>query len=445
MSIRDLPELQALDTRRHLIRIPPQLDIPMTSRVQALVDTPGFRRLAKISQLGLVSLVYPAANHTRFEHSLGTYRLAIVYLKQLSQQPRFLESISPQQAETLIAAALLHDIGHWPFCHPLEDLALEGLPSHEASAQAYITADPIAQILRDEWNIEPADLASLLSAPATSKSGSLLASILSGPIDIDKMDYLERDSLHAGVPYGNHFDQPRLIGSLCLNQEGNGLAVTEKGRTAAELMVFARYVMFSEVYWHHAVRSATAMLQRAFYELRDTLELECLFHMTEEPFIAELMKAADDHSCQELLTGLFGPRRRLYKRLLELSYFQEHSLYQQLARRPYPWLVTCGNALAELITRHTPHTTEPHQLLFDAPPTKLEVEFNVDVFYQKEDCYRTLQEVSPVVKALAHAQFDDYVKRVRLFVAPELLANGLDAPTVWSLLPKAIETADAKT
>ncbi len=77
--------------------------------------------------------------------------------------------------------------------------------------------------------------------------------MLSGPIDIDKMDYLFRDSLHAGVPYGRHFDQQRLLGSLSLNQAGDGLAVTDKGKTAAELMVFARYVMFSEVYWHHGV------------------------------------------------------------------------------------------------------------------------------------------------------------------------------------------------
>ena len=85
------------------------------------------------------------------------------------------------------------------------------------------------------------------------KSGS----ILSGPIDIDKMDYLDRDSLHAGVPYGRNFDRNRLIQSLLVNGNGDGLAISSKGKTAAELMVFARYVMFSEVYWHHTVRSAT--------------------------------------------------------------------------------------------------------------------------------------------------------------------------------------------
>ena len=106
--------------------------------------------------------------------------------------------------------------------------------------------------MRDEWGVKPRDVVALLSEKPRDRCGRLLRSMLSGPIDIDKMDYLDRDSLHAGVPYGRNFDQPRLIGSLCLNEAGDGLAITEKGKTAAEMMVFARYVMFSEVYWHHA-------------------------------------------------------------------------------------------------------------------------------------------------------------------------------------------------
>ncbi|MFP6619089.1 MAG: metal-dependent phosphohydrolase, partial [Pirellulaceae bacterium] len=82
------------------------------------------------------------------------------------------------------------------------------------------------------------EVTALLSSPAEDDTQQLLRSILSGPIDIDKMDYLERDSLHAGVPYGNNFDQQRLIGNLCVNEAGDGLAVSDKGRTAAELMVF---------------------------------------------------------------------------------------------------------------------------------------------------------------------------------------------------------------
>ena len=91
----------------------------------------------------------------------------------------------------------------------------------------------------------------------------LVRSILSGPIDVDKMDYLDRDSLHAGVPYGRNFDKNRLMQSLLVNRAGDGLAINYKGQTAAELMVFARYVMFSEGYWPHAVRSATTTFARA--------------------------------------------------------------------------------------------------------------------------------------------------------------------------------------
>src|SRR3954454_22534620 len=117
-SIADIPEIRELDTRRNLIRIPDQIDVPLTRRVRQLIDTPEFRRLANISQLGLVSLVYPAANHTRFEHSLGVYRLALLYLDRLSDDPRFVAAVPPEAAEQFIVAALLHDLGHWPFCHP---------------------------------------------------------------------------------------------------------------------------------------------------------------------------------------------------------------------------------------------------------------------------------------------------------------------------------------
>ena len=263
-SILDIPEVAALDARRSLIRIPPEIDVPLTRRVRQVIDTADFHRLARISQLGLVSLVYPAAHHTRFEHSLGVFRLGLLYLKRLAHDERFQAAISPENAEIFLAAALLHDLGHWPFCHPIEDIELPGVPSHELFANSFLLEGEIGDVLRHDWNVQPREVVALLSDKPRDAASRILASMLSGPIDIDKMDYLFRDSLHAGVPYGRHFDQQRLLGSLCLNAAGDGLAISDKGRTAAELMVFARYVMFSEVYWHHGVRAATAMFQRAF-------------------------------------------------------------------------------------------------------------------------------------------------------------------------------------
>jgi HD superfamily phosphohydrolase len=399
--------------------------VPLTDRVRLLLDAPEMRRLARISQLGLVGLVYPGACHSRLEHSLGVYRNALLYLKQLAGDERFAAQIRREDAETFLAAALLHDLGHWPFCHAIEDIALPGVPTHELFANSFLLEGEIADILRDEWNVQPRDVTALLSEKPRDTRQRILRSLLSGPIDIDKMDYLARDSLHAGVPYGRNFDQQRLIGSLCLNQAGDGLAISHKGRTAAEMLVFARYVMFSEVYWHHAVRSATAMLQRAFYSLHSggQLDLDQLFRLPESAFIQHLLDISVKSPAAELLAGLFGPTRRLYKRLAEFSHFQNRTWYERIARQPYPWLVQCSEAFAAVASRALGRRIAPHEVLFDAPPQRREVEFDVEVHFPKENCYRRLAEVSPAIHTLATRQFDDYVKRVRIFTPRDLAAD----------------------
>lgn len=424
-----------------MVRIPPELDVPLTPRIRQLVDSAEFHRLAKISQLGLVGLVYPAANHTRFEHSLGVYRMALRYLDRLSDDERFAAAVSPQAAERFVVAALLHDLGHWPFCHPIEDLRLRQTPTHELFANSFLLEGELADLLRDEWDLPPREIVDLLSGKPRDRCDRLLRSMLSGPIDVDKMDYLMRDSLHAGVPYGRNFDQPRLIQSLCLNEAGDGLAITDKGKTAAEMMVFARYVMFSEVYWHHAVRSATAMLQRAFFALHPHLDLDALFRLTEQPLIDALRAAAGDGPASDLLDGLFGPTRRLYKRVAQYSLFQSPEMYKRLARRPYEWLVRCAEKLATIASSALGRVVAPHEILFDAPPVRREVEFQIEVFYSKENCYRQLGDVSPVVKTLAAQQFDDYVKRVRVFAHPRVAADLRSVRNLADLIAEAIDLA----
>jgi HD superfamily phosphohydrolase len=440
-AIRELPEIAGLDGRQGMLRIPAELDVPMTDRVRAIIDSGEFRRLARISQLGLVGLVYPAAIHTRFEHSLGVYRLALLFLRQLSYDPRFQAAISETDAELLIVAALLHDLGHWPFCHPIEDMRLPSVPQHELFANSFLLEGEIADTLRDDWNIAPRDVVALLSGKPRDAKSRLLASMLSGPIDIDKMDYLARDSLHAGVPYGRNFDQGRLIGSLCLNAQGNGLAITDKGKTAAEMMVFARYVMFSEVYWHHGVRAATAMLQRAFYLVHGQVDLDALFRLTEGPMIAAMQKAAGNGPAFELLEGLFGPHRRLYKRLAQYSLFEESAIYERVARRPYPWLAACAQQFALVASSALGRIVAPHEILFDAPPVEREVDFNIDVYFPKTRQYRALPEVSPVVRALG-TQFDDYVKRVRIFSHPRVVDDLRQLPDLSALLGEAIDRTE---
>jgi HD superfamily phosphohydrolase len=421
-ELASIPELVALEARSSLVRIPDGIDVPLTRRVGQIVDSSEFQRLAQIKQLGLVSQVYPAAHHTRFEHSLGVYRMSLLFLQRLQHDERFAAAITKHDAEVFLAAALLHDLGHWPYCHPIEDMNLPNVPSHELFANSFLLEGEIADTLRDEWGIAPREVVSLLSEKPRDKRSRILRSMLSGPIDIDKMDYLYRDSLHAGVPYGRNFDQQRLIGSLCLNQSGNGLALTVKGKTAAEMMVFARYVMFSEVYWHHAVRASTAMLQRAFFDVYPQLDLDTLFRSDEQQFVSALRQEASEGGAADLLESLFGSKRRLHKRLAEFSFFQHPEIYEQLSRQPYDWLVACAEHTATELSQRLGRRVAPHEVIIDAPPVELEVQFKVDIFYPKENAYRTLGDVSPVVKTLATHQFDDFVKRVRIFGDRELVA-----------------------
>lgn len=422
----DIPEFAALSASRGIVRIPMEQDVPFTPRVRALVDTEEFQRLRHVTQLGLAAQVYPGASHTRFEHALGVFNNAIRYLWQLGRDSRFCEIVDHHMAEVLLVSALLHDLGHWPFCHPIEDLSLPELPPHEAHAAEFLNRDnELAQVLRDEWQIQPEEVLDVLVAKTDSPALRLVRSILSGPIDIDKMDYLERDSLHCGVPYGRHFDKSRLINALILNEAGDGLAITQKGKTAAELMVFARYVMFSEVYWHHAVRSATCMFGRAFYELHSSLDLPGFFRMTESETIRSLRREARGTDCERLIEGVFGSRRRLFKRIAEYSHYQSSELYARLARMPYAFLVRASrNLVEELQKRGLAAGASPLDLLIDAPPPHREVEFRVPIYFAKENVYRPLAEVSPVIESLARSQFDDYVKRVRIFADEKL--TGID-------------------
>lgn len=428
-SVLDIPEIRGLDGRSDLIRIPSQIDVPVTARIKNLIDAPEFQRLKKISQLGMVSFVYPAATHSRFEHSLGVYRNSLLFLRQFAEQPRFNSLVTVRDAEILILASLLHDIGHWPYCHPIEDIELEGIPSHESFATRYFGRDSIADRIRDQWDIEPSEVLAVINRKKDTPAQAVLSSILSGPIDIDKMDYLYRDSLHAGVPYGQNFDSLRLIRSLCLNEKGDSLAITDKGRTAAELMVFARYVMFSEVYWHHTVRSATTMFQRTFYrwhQMNKSLpDFDCrvseLFESGETEMIQQMQAGLEGKPAAKMLDHLFGVNRRLHKRAANFSFNENATTFEKIAYHPYSWLVATSERLTELISDQVGVPIAKDDVLIDAPPVGLEVQFNVDVYSLKAETYRPLGEVSPVVNTLAKRQFDDFVKQVRVFVEPRLL------------------------
>ena len=187
-------------------------------------------------------------------------------------------------------------------------------------------------------------------------------------------------------------------------------------------MVFARYVMFSEVYWHHAVRSATAMLQRSVFLLQNRVDLPISLRLIDAEWISMLKRAAEGSVAEPLVDGLFGSRRMLYKRAAEFNVLEGSDIHQAFARRPYWWLVACSEKLAEQVAKRTGTAIHAADLLIDAPPSKLEVDIDIDVVHRDGEV-RSLRDVSPVASALADNQFDNHVKRVRLFIREDLLGE----------------------
>jgi uncharacterized protein len=243
------------------IRDPLWDTILVDARAMQIVDTAAFQRLRHIRQLGLAHLVYPGAIHTRFDHALGVYHLAQRAL-QVLRETGGLERVPDSDARLIPIAALLHDIGHYPFSHALEELSADRIPGHhEALVGRFLALPEIARPLGEL----AADGAERVEALIRGVSASPLQGLVSGSLDLDKIEYLMRDARFCGVPYGM-IDVDRLLHALVVLEDADTgrleLGVHEKGVAALESLLFSKYQMFRNVYWHHAVRAATVMYKR---------------------------------------------------------------------------------------------------------------------------------------------------------------------------------------
>ena len=224
----------------------------------ALIATRPLQRLRYVHQLGLTSLVFPGAEHSRFSHALGAMELAgRVYDALAAKGDGLLPVQRASHPRRLVrAAALLHDVGHAPFSHSAEELFEAGL-DHEAMSRRLLGLPELAAVFAEHGDgpggaLEPGQVAALL-AGGEGEVGRLLAQVVSGELDVDKMDYLLRDSLYCGVRYGS-YDLDRLLDTVMPLPDpvsgGWGIGIEAGGVHAAEALVMARYYMFTQVYFN---------------------------------------------------------------------------------------------------------------------------------------------------------------------------------------------------
>lgn len=295
--------------RFEILRDPVWNNIRVDELTLQLVDTEVFQRLRYVRQLGWTYLVYPGATHSRFEHALGTHHLSRRTLALLCEAEDSI-SISEEEQTIVRSAALLHDVGHYPFSHALEEI---GALHHEDVARPLITEGNVAALLSARLGAEaPARAFDLIRG----RSESALQGLISGSLDLDKIEYLKRDAFMCGVPYGE-IDVDRLTNSLVLVEDPatgkRSLGVQEKALSALESLLFAKYQMYRNVYWHHAVRSATAMYKRLVEDAvrSQVVDVRSLARYTDEG----LMHRLESGEPSPLLAAL--KERRLYKRAAE--------------------------------------------------------------------------------------------------------------------------------
>ncbi|RMF90471.1 MAG: HD domain-containing protein [Methanobacteriota archaeon] len=276
-----------------VIRDPVHKDIFLSELEMRLVDTPEFQRLRRIKQLGVTNLVYPSANHTRFEHSIGAAHIA----------GRIIGRFDVGDAgEALRAAALLHDIGHGPLSHTSEELLKRHLDrSHEDATLSVIRESGIRDIL-SEYSVDPDVVLAILSKE------HMLSGLISGEVDVDRMDYLARDAYHTGVAYGV-IDMDRLVNTVEL-VDGD-IVISQGGLRAVEGLLVARFLMTPTVYLHHTSRIADAMFLRATERAVEEglLRLEDLMRM-------------DDFDIQAMFRAAGGYVRHMGRRLEDRRLFK---------------------------------------------------------------------------------------------------------------------------
>lgn len=385
------------------IRDPLWGHIYLTPALEALTKAPQFMRLYRILQLGPTYCVYPGAAHTRGSHAIGVYCLARRLLKHLADRGAD-AWISPTGIRSFLAAALLHDLGHFPYAHSLKELPLE---SHEALTAKIIQSEPMKKQI-SATGADPYMTAAIIDENLSAQGSGeteFYRKLLSGVLDPDKLDYLNRDARYCGVPYGAQ--DVDFIFSRLHPHPKRGVDIDSKAVPSVESLLFSKYLMYRTVYWHPGVRSATGMIKKS---LLNAIQNQCIS--------LEELYNLDDPGLFALLTGRNAPLLGLTDKV------REGNLYAKAAEFPYtpklpPQLldITARYQYEETIAAEASRIlgvrVAPEEVIIDIPEP---ITFETGLYVADENRY--FEQSSEVFTAEIVQTFTQTLRKIRVFVDP---------------------------
>ncbi len=286
----------------------------MTDGLRKLIDVKEVEKLSRIKQNGPAFHIYPGAVHTRLSHSIGVYHLGHEMMLSVARKSNEIP-FSETGLFSFLSACLLHDIGHFPYAHSLKELSVK---EHEEIAKELILGTPELYDAIKNAGGNPEITAAIIDTgvKCCDNETAFYRKVLSGTLDPDKLDYLSRDAFFAGIPYGKQ-DTSYIISSLSY---ANGLLVLDEGAiSSVEQVLFSKYMMYRNLYWHKGVRGATAMIKKAVLSaLRDNeIKLDELYLKDDYGFI---------EMCRE---------HRAYEPFSLVSAVEEGKIEERMAYKPF--------------------------------------------------------------------------------------------------------------
>ncbi|MDR1617870.1 MAG: HD domain-containing protein [Treponema sp.] len=381
--------------------------IYLTPEMAALTGSPPFMRLGRIFQLGPVYGVYPGATHTRASHSVGVYHLGRRLLRNLAGRGAD-AWIGTEGALSFLCACLLHDLGHFPYTHSLKELPLL---SHEELTGRIILSEPVKSLIAAA-GADPALSAAIVDKNLPGRGAELLfyRKLLSGALDPDKLDYLNRDARYCGIPYGAQ-DVDFILSRLYPHRE-RGVDIDSRGIPSIESILFSKYLMYRTVYWHHSVRSATSMIKKALLLSLETglIAGEELYNLDDQGLFTLLRGRGSRSGAAGTAAALAEAVRegRLFGTAAEFPFVEsDHLRLRDITNRSrYE-----ENLAGELRKAGVP--VEPEALIIDVPEP---VSFETGLYVNDEGCF--FGESSSAFRLETVNSFIKSLYIIRIFVDP---------------------------